>query len=429
MKKLFSGLFLLLAGGLIATSAITSCKLNMGETGSPLQSLVGTSSGALSAEGTATNGVVTCTSTCTCDCPAVVVDAGAVVDSGSPAVDSGSPAVDAGKPDSGTVADAGPSPADAGATIDGGAATAPVPPGWYYTEGNKIMRDGQRWMGKGVNIHDVRSCNNCAYQAPSWPAVRANIDEAYRWGARFVRLDLEAYATSGGRTHWANALTDSDYMQGLVDTVRHAGTKSGLVVMVSVWIDPSLDANGLPTGDTAKLWRRMAEGLNQFSHVWYGVANEPGVPFSFANDAAVWGSMQVVVDAIRDVEDTGPKHIIAVQGTRQWGRRLHYYVTRPMGANIVYETHIYDPQSAFDDLLSPATTLPVIIGEFGARNQMTTADAVALMQTANARQIPWTAWTFHHNCPPNLITNRTCAPVTSFTPTGWGTTLKAFLQP
>ncbi len=55
--------------------------------------------------------------------------------------------------------------------------------------------------------------------------------------------------------------------------------------------------------------------------------------------------MNSAVAAIREQEATlgMSAHIVAVQGTRDWGRSLAYYVKRPItageGVNIVYETH------------------------------------------------------------------------------------------
>lgn len=384
---------------------------------------------------------VSCTATTTCVCSVASTptsDAGSAVDSGT-VFDAGGPSTkpDAGvaTPDAGAVADAGTpqvdagtptpdagAPADAGTSSDGGVVAQ------WATSGNKILYQGKPWMGKGLNLFDVRSCNNGSYSAPNWSRIRRNIDTVYSWGANFIRLDLEAYAVADGRVHYLNALSDPLYLQGLVDTVRHAGTKPGLALLVSVWIDPSLDANGLPSGDTAKLWVKMASALNEFPNVWYGIANEPGVPYSYNNDPAVWGSMANVLNAIRATETNGIKHIVTAQGTRQWGRTLSYYVNRPLGENVVYETHIYDPISELDKLLAPAESIPVIIGEFGPGEQMDAAAADELILRANSRGIPWLAWALHHNCPPNMTTGN---PLNSTFPalTPWGQTVKTILAP
>jgi endoglucanase len=163
--------------------------------------------------------------------------------------------------------------------------------------------------------------------------------------------------------------------------------------------------------------------------------NEPESNFNGAQDAQVWTAMNATVQAIRDVEGTGPKHLIAVQGTREWSRVLDYYVTHPItaggGVNVVYETHVYDPPSQFPALFEiPSQTLPVIIGEFGpAAGFMTLADCDSLMQRARAAEVPHLAWTFHQRCPPNLIeeTAPGCGINMPLRATTWGTAFKAQL--
>jgi endoglucanase len=146
--------------------------------------------------------------------------------------------------------------------------------------------------------------------------------------------------------------------------------------------------------------------------------------------------MNNAVQAIRDVEAAlgTPNHLIAVQGTRGWARELGYYVTHPItaggGLNVVYETHVYDPQADFPGLFeNPAKTLPVIIGEFGPVDWagMFLPDTQALMTRAEAIQVPYLAWSFHGRCPPNLLvdnSNGGCGIGMTLVPTPWGTQLK-----
>jgi hypothetical protein len=76
----------------------------------------------------------------------------------------------------------------------------------------------------------------------------------------------------------------------------------------------------------------------------------------------------------------------------------------------------------------PSQTLPVIIGEFGpADSYMSEADCTELMDQADPLQIPYTGWTFHQRCPPNLLVDHVgsgCGVGMSLDPTSWGTLLK-----
>ena len=321
----------------------------------------------------------------------------------------------------------------------------PPPPsegGWLYTEGNHIYTaEGTIWHGRGANLHDTRSCNACTWSPPNVDEVKRRVDELVDvWHANFIRLVLESYASAEGRVHYQGILDDPAYLADIVEIVRHIGTKPGVYVMVSLWDDPTFSSLGWPTAQTIEIWEQLAYTFRNDSNVLFGLVNEPQWNFDGALDADVWQAMNDTVAAIRAVESAAgtPSHLIAVQGTRAWARYLGYYVTHPItaggGQNIVYETHIYDPAAEFQELLvEPAQTLPVIIGEFGP-SQMTLQDCVTLMDLAEQLEVPYTAWTFHMRCPPNLLvdytnhanyTNSGCGVGMSLVPTTpWGQTLK-----
>ena len=76
--------------------------------------------------------------------------------------------------------------------------------GWLYTRGNSIfISDGQIWQGRGANLQDTRGCNACTWDQPNTAEVKRRIDHLTGvWGADFIRLTLESYEYSQGRTHW-----------------------------------------------------------------------------------------------------------------------------------------------------------------------------------------------------------------------------------
>jgi len=308
---------------------------------------------------------------------------------------------------------------------------------WLQTEGNKIWTGGGVvWHGRGANIHDTRSCWACSWAPPNVDEVKRRIDTLVDdWNAGFLRLLLESYLdNSGGQVQWQGVLDDPDYLQSLVEIVEHIGTKPGVYVMVSLWADPTFSDLGWPTADTIAVWERLAETFAGYPHVIYGLVNEPEENWNGALDEACWTAMNDTVAAIRAVETAigAHHHVIAVQGTRAWARVLDYYITHPItaggGVNIAYETHVYNPASDFDALfVTPSQTLPVIIGEFGVVSGMTAEDCGLLMDQAEALQIPYTAWTFHMRCPPNLIEDSSgggCGVGMDLTPTSWGVQLR-----
>lgn len=342
------------------------------------------------------------------------------VDSGTPAEpDAGSPMTV--EPDAGQ-----PEPIDAGPPVT--PVTPVTPSAWLFTQGNRILNaDGSRWRGRGANLHDTRSCGACSGDAPVVAEVLRRMDMLVDdWKANFIRLDLE---TNGGQTSFTS---DAQYLADIHTIVDHAKTKPGLYVMLTLWIDPTFSSQGWPTAATTAKWQVLANEFKNEPRVLFGLVNEPQSNQNGAQDAQVWTAMNNTVQAIRDIEGTGPKHLIAVQGTRSWARVLDYYVTRPItaggGANVLYETHVYDPASQFAALFeNPARTLPVIIGEFGpASGLMSENDCLQLMQRARAIDVPHLAWTFHQRCPPNLIeeTAPGCGVNMPLRPTSWGTLFK-----
>jgi hypothetical protein len=148
--------------------------------------------------------------------------------------------------------------------------------------------------------------------------------------------------------------------------------------------------------------------------------------------------MNESVAAIRSVERPGRFHIVTVQGTREWGRSLDYYLEHPItaggGVNVAYETHVYNRPARFDELVTrPARKLPVIIGELGPQHDnhvtMFPEDCTQLIDLAERLDVPWLAWSFHNNCPPNLLVERkgACVAGAPLEPTPWGRMVKARL--
>jgi endoglucanase len=328
------------------------------------------------------------------------------------------------------------------ASPSGGA--PPAGAGWLSTSGSRIIApDGTTWMGRGVNLPDTRSCGACVLEPPNVAEVKRRIDEAVdQWGANFLRLVLESYASPDGKTQWRSILDDPAYLADLRQIVAHVGTKRDVYLLVSLWHDPTLNAAGWPTADTNRVWQRIATTFANDAHVLFGVANEPTANFDGAQDAQVWSAMNDTVAAIRAAEDAagGRRHLVAVQGTRQWARVLDYYVRNPIaaggGANVIYETHVYDGAEQFQSrFIGPSRTLPVIVGEFGPVDQpgvarMTTADCRQLMEQADSLQVPYLAWTFHMRCPPNLLEDQSgggCGVGMPLRPTAWGTLLRDHL--
>ncbi len=339
-------------------------------------------------------------------------------------------------------ATSGPTAVDLGRTPSGEGLLT----GWLSVKDRRIrLPDGSLFHGRGANVHDTRSCDSCAFEPPHVDEVMRRIDTLTDvWHATFLRLLLESYPDDGRakignpRAHYRNILEDPDYFRDMMRIIGHIGTKKGVYVLVSLWQDPTFSPLGWPTSRTAEVWKKLAGALKDMPFVMFGLVNEPQSNEDGKRDAEVWQAMNENVAAIRGVERKNRPHIVTVQGTREWGRSLAYYVDHPItaggGVNVAYETHVYNRPTRFDELVvQPAKKLPVIIGELGPQNDehvtMLPEDCQKLMDLAEHLDIPWMAWTFHNNCPPNLLVERknACVVGAPFTPSPWGQMVKAQL--
>src|SRR5688572_23886554 len=208
---------------------------------------------------------------------------GGAIDAGT---DAGTP--DAGSPDAGAT-DAGTPDAGSGGGTD-----------WLSVVGNRILLpNGQVWKARGANVPDTRSCNACTWTQPNVGEVKRRIDEIVSWGASFIRLNLESYASSGGRVHWQTILEDPQYLADIQSIVAHVGTKPGVRVMLTLHVDPTVTSLGWPTEGTRAEWRKLAEVFRDVPHVLYGVVNEPAENWDGSLDPQVWGASNMTVAAIR----------------------------------------------------------------------------------------------------------------------------------
>ncbi len=340
----------------------------------------------------------------------------------------------------GTQAGAEPPPAGAEVTYP------PSETPWLHTQGAALYQQGStaRWVGRGVNIHDTRSCDACAWTPPNVGEVLRRVDEATDvWGATLLRLNLESYAVANGRLQSLGVTEDQAYLSDLVRVVRHIGTKRGVYVVISPWRDPTLSAEGWPTAQTRSSLALLARTFYDAPFVIFAVSNEPRQNLDGAQDAAAWQAMNDAVEAIRAEERAlGPnRHIVAVQGTRDLGRDLSYYLEHPItadgGANVLYEAHIFNPRADLSRLLTtPAQTLPTLVGAFGPaatpQRAMSLEDAQALMAEAERQGGSWAAWTFHMRCQTTaLLVDASalgCGAGMPLQPTEWGQAVLSQLQ-
>ena len=311
---------------------------------------------------------------------------------------------------------------------------------WLTVEGNQILSDGTVWQGRGANIFDTRSCSACYWNNPDIAEIKRRVDFCVdEMNVDFFRLCMEQVLSFDNSAQSGGVLDNPGYVADIKAIVDYCGTR-GTKVLLSLWIEPTTNANDHPTAQTIEIWKILAEEFSNTPHVIFGCVNEPTANWDGSLNVSAHAAMQNTVNAIREVETAAgtPYHLIAVQGLASWGRTLTYYIDNPIvGDNIVYETHFYDPASKFNDqVVVPAQTLPVIVGEFGPIDDpnlgvtMTLADCEEVMTKCDEFNIPFLGWSFHMRCSPNMLvdnSNGGCGSGMALELTDWGLLVQSHL--
>jgi Cellulase (glycosyl hydrolase family 5) len=336
-----------------------------------------------------------------------------------------------------------------GSGSDGATADVAVNSAWLEVHGNRITHaDGTPFHGRGVDLHDERSCSACSFNAPNPTGLNRWADEVTdTWHATLIRFLLSAKAApfNASEVQWMSLVDDPQYLADIVTNVTHMTSKPGVYVEVTVFADPTIKGNTgdfdsewpSSLGDTNPVYTTLAEAFFDDPQVLFGLTNEPhGSPDHDAALATVYDGAIAAIRAVEDHHGT-PHHIVVVQAPEGYARDLTYFVANPLaGDQIAYEIHPYNVAADFDKLIvQPSMHLPVIIGEYGPADPMTDTDIMALWTTAQANEVPYIGWAFHQRCPPNMLQDTAsdgCGLDAStgydFPRTAWGDLLFAQLQ-
>jgi hypothetical protein len=310
----------------------------------------------------------------------------------------------------------------------------PLPEDWLVVENGRIRtQDGALFRGRGAAIPDTRGCDACTFNAPVPSEVERRLDLLIDdWGANFVRLMMESYsdATAGGRINYGNAAADAAYLADLERLVDHVAAKPGAYVVLTLWSDPTLNADIWPTAATADLWALLATTFADQPRVLFQLSLGPQSPTDGSQDEALWAALDDTVAAIRAAEQAagGPPHIILVPGL-VGGTEVEYFIDHPItagdGAQIAYAVNVDGPPSGFADaFVDAAADLPLVIAMFAPFNDAPIADSTALMVAAEAAEVPWLSWMFHMRCFPAMLVDNSggsCGVDMTLEPTEWGT--------
>jgi hypothetical protein len=334
----------------------------------------------------------------------------------------------------------------AGPGTDGG-----FPPGWLYTEGNKIMvstgSTATRWMGRGVNMDDIFMCgnNNNLQQSNPDMTQQTEIDGLMSgWKPSFVRYSLSM--NSFKAVSWLS--NPAQYQTPVMNAIHHLGSYPGLYVLLTLRSDVSMmvgdsgnkDPTWIPSDSTTTpdktkfpmgtdpVYTALVDAFAQDNYIIFALSNEPGG--SVKTDATISSAMNHAVGVIRAEEDKlgVPHHLVSVQGNG-YTSQLKMYTATPSPIthdNVVYELHYY-PGLAGEtpSNYQYADTLPMIIGEYG--DFTSSVPQSGFYTDMEAKMIPNLAWDFDpfSGCAPDLLNVTHSA--TMLQPTSWGMSVQTYL--
>jgi len=257
---------------------------------------------------------------------------------------------------------------------------SPSVEGPLEVSGSRILQaDGEPVTLRGIVLYGFQ-------QSANPPDASENeLLQAKEWGANMIRLPL-------GEQLWLRSSCSYDpYYQTAVAGMVQSITSLGMVALLDLHfnaVTPCGQAGQQPMADypgSVEFWKQVAARFGQNPLVAFDLYNEPhglttaqwldgglvDVPPTPPFDAA---GMQQLYDAVRS---TGTKDLVLVAGN-SWANVFPGALVK--GYNIVYGVNTYTcpwiapPQCGFPRPYEPrflpewaaaATTVPVIVGEFG----------------------------------------------------------------
>ena len=299
-----------------------------------------------------------------------------------------------------------------------------------HIESNHVFNArNQQVQLRGVNVPSLEYTSEGEH-------VLESVERAIRdWKVSIVRLPL-------AQDRWFGKLKSikdaGAAYRTLVDTVaEQCATAKTYLVLDLHWsdcgqweIDGGKPAqHSMPDLHSVEFWRDVATRYRNHPNIIFGLYNEPhDVSWEIwrnggtvTDKAPQWSrnpkpinyesvGMQRLYEVVRTV---GAENIVTVSGL-DWGYDLSGLLKGHAleGRNILYETHPYPQKKQWEEKFGAVSQrYAVYVGEWGGgtRDQEYFRSLIAYVE---GRNLPWTAWSFHPACKPNMIKNWSYEPTT-----------------
>lgn len=236
------------------------------------------------------------------------------------------------------------------------------------------------------------------------------------WGANCVTLWIDS----------APVLADSpEYLQWLDFMMQVAQHNDAYILWAWHAEEGTAGHPARPDARAVKAMARVARRFTGVPNAIFACQAEPAGGDHQDGWSQLRALQEQMIDAIR-VEYPGA--LVGVAGTA-WSQNLSWMLNTPVRRdNIFLKPHVYDKLPIIGSTLRLSQTYPLIIGEFGPRDDATLmqlADAVALINWADASSVGWQAWNFGE---PGTTPDLLMADQDPFPPTEYGVMVRDALR-
>lgn len=257
--------------------------------------------------------------------------------------------------------------------------------------------------GRNVTLRGVSLCGL------NWQEFRKDIADAAReWQADVIRLPVQP-------REWKRLGAEA-YLRDFLDPAVKQCKDSGVYCIVD-WHEIRNWQDEAQNAELERFWDMVAPRYADEPHILYEVFNEPTSPATRNRDN--WLKWRETAQPwVNDIREKAPETVILV-GSPHWSQMPRFAEHDPFeGDNLMYVMHIYPswPNETWHQMFGwPSKAIPIFVTEWGwsMRESERKTEFFGTQQSygdplkayLDARpQISWTAWSYHEDCGPAMLT-------------------------